>query len=361
MKRSAAAFLVCPAPVPPGNAPAAHRSRCGGSLAPGSLPGLPLRSAQPDSDEILEGGLRCARCGAAYPVLSGVAVLYPDPEEYVRRYHDSIRRDVDRHGELSPEGDQWLRRRRGSGREDYGADFRFTQQFETPWNVAGIMSNEPAALYGPFAAWLEQVSGQGPYEVLAGWARELSSRHLVLDTGCGGGGLLARVAPLFQAAFGVDLSFLAVLLARRAVLHLPEPERTYLLSVRRGQEIERPLSLPRAANAELVVGDCTALPFPPDLFDAVLSSNLIDIADLEASLGEAAALLRTGGTLLLSDPFYFRDGEAPPGDPRQAVRDSLERRGLRILGEQDGVPWAWATYDRHWRVYFNYCVAASRN
>src|SRR5207247_89664 len=80
------------------------------------------------------------------------------------------------------------------------------------------------------------------------------------------------------------------------------------------------------------------------LFDAVSSSNVIDIAGLEAPLDEAARILRPGGTLLLSDPFYFRDGEAPPGEPRAAVRAALQARGLRVERELDGVPWAWATY-----------------
>jgi hypothetical protein len=29
-----------------------------------------------------------------------------------------------------------------------------------------------------------------------------------------------------------------------------------------------------------------------------------------------------------------------------------------VEAERDGVPWAWFTYDRHWRLYFNYCAAA---
>jgi SAM-dependent methyltransferase len=322
-------------------------------------PAMPFRPSK-DPDEVLEGALCCAACGTTFPILSGVAILYPRPEEYLRRYHDAIVRDLDRHGSLSSQARSWLGRfAGGKAQENYGADFRFSQQFEDPWSVARAMTDKPADLYGPFADWLQAVGGQGPYEVLAGWAADLTrEKHLVLDAGCGGGGLLARVAPAFAAAFGVDLSFLAVLLARRAVLHRPEAERSYYLTVRRGQEVERPLSLQPAEGAEFVVGDCCALPFPPGLFDAVCSSNVIDIAGVDRPLDEGARVLRGDGMLLLSDPFYFRDGEAPPGEPRAAVRTGLERRGFRIEAERDGVPWAWATYDRHWRLYFSYCAAA---
>jgi SAM-dependent methyltransferase len=351
VKRSILPLLACPV------------EDCAGALAETDLDALPKRAADGDPDELLEGGLRCLKCGAEHPVLSGVAVLHPEPEGYLRRYHRAVARDLERHGSLSAEARLWLARFSGKAdQEEYGADFRFSQQFEDPWDVARAMTEDPAALYGPFADWLRCVSGQSPYDVLAAWARELPGpRHLALDAGCGGGGLVARLAPAFQAVFGVDLSFLAVLLARRVVLHRPEPERSYFLSVRRGQEVERPLPARRVDNAEFVVGDCCALPFAPGLFDAVCSSNVIDIAGVDRPLDEAARVLRSEGLLLLSDPFFFREGEAPPGDPKDAVRQALRSRGLRVEAERDAVPWAWVTYDRHWRLYFNYCAAARKS
>jgi len=223
------------------------------------------------------------------------------------------------------------------------------------------MAPEPHARYGAFAEWLAGMHGENPYSVLAEWAAALPRRrHLVLDAGCGGGGLLARVAPAFGMALGLDRSFLAVLLARRAVLHLPEAERSYLLVLRRGEEVERPIRVERRDNAEFFVADCSALPLPDELFDAVLSCNVIDIAGIGGPLDEAARVLRPGGSLGVSAPFFFRDGHAPDGDPREAVRSRLRDRGLTLAAEKEGVPWTWATYDRHWHVYFNYCAAAVR-
>lgn len=351
MKRAFLPFFACPG--------TRGKPHCGGSLSVSDGDGLPLVERKED---LIEGMLRCGRCGSEFPLLSGVAVLVPEPEAYVRRYHRAIRRDLQRHGCLSVDAKNWLGRRSGAAdQDDYGADFRFSQQFEQPWNLARTFTSNPSELYGPFAEWLQTTQGHGPYDVLAEWAGSLrGARHLLLDAGCGGGGLVARVAPRYASVLGVDYSFLAILLARRAVLHLPEPERSYYLPVKRGQEIERPLSIPQSANAELVVGDCCALPFPEGLFDTVCSANVIDIAGIERPLDEAARALRPDGLLLLSDPFYFRDGEAPAGEPREAVRDALRNRQLTPEVEADGVPWAWATYDRHWRIYFNYCVAARR-
>lgn len=356
MKRAVLPLFTCPSPrgVNP----------CGGSLRAASVRGLPLVPHPADADELVEGSLRCESCGTHFPILSGVAILVPRPAEYVRRHHEALLRDLQRHGSPSPALLAWLRSAaaRGEGGQDYGADFRFSQQFETPWQTAQALTGDPYALYGCFAEWLRSIEGQSPYDVLARWAGELPEpRGLLLDAGCGVGGLLSRVAPSFQAALGVDTSFLAVLLGRRAVLHRPERERSYFLTRRRGHEVLRALEIAECAGAEIVVGDCTAPPFPAALFDAVVSCNVVDVAGLPETLRAASRMLRGGGSLLLTDPFYWREGEAPVGEPRAVLHTALVEHGLQPYRELDGVPWAWSTYDRHWRLYFNYCVAARRS
>ncbi len=355
MKSSTIPLLACPAGT--------GSPSCGGMLVESPPAQLPTLASTRLPDELLEGGLRCLHCGTEFPILAGVAILAPQPEEYLRRYGRCILRDIDRHGTLTPAARAWLGRRTGREAEaaDYGADFRFSQQFEEPWDVAMAVAEPPSYLYGGFAEWLRSLSGDGPYDILADWATELTrEQNLLLDAGCGGGGLIARAGGRFQASFGIDFSFLAVLLARRAVLHRPDPERSYMLPVLRGASVERPLRIQTLSNAEFMVGDCRTVPFAADLFDAVCSSNVIDIVGIEAPLREAGRVLRRDGLLALSDPFYFRDGEAPPGDPRDAVQQVLTTGGFHIEQLRDGVPWAWATYNRHWRIYFNYCLAARK-
>ena len=354
MKRSVLPLCACPG---------RRESPCGGALVLRESVALPELADGADPDELREGTLACVKCRVEYPVLSGVAILAPDPDGYVRRYHDALVRDIKRHGTLSDAARRWLSKRARSSvkKDDYGADFRFSQQFEAPHYVAGAMTTDPDALYGKFAAWLESIHDESPYDVLGAWAaNRVRLRRLALDAGCGGGGLVARLAQSYQTVLGVDWSFLAILLGRRAVLHRPEAEREYVLRTHGTAGVRRALRIPRADNAELVVGDCAALPFPSGLFDAVCSCNVIDIAGMDRTLDAAATALSPGGALLLSDPFYFREGEAPEGEPVAAVRAALTARGLQIEAEADGVPWAWATYDRHWRLYFNYCVAARK-
>jgi SAM-dependent methyltransferase/uncharacterized protein YbaR (Trm112 family) len=358
VRQSTLPLFACPTKVP-----GSVKRTCGGSLGVADSPALPALRFGEDPDEIREGLLFCHSCKAEYPILSGVGFLVPDPFGYLRRYHASVVRDLDRHGELSEAGRSWLQKRKGrvAGKDDYGADFRFSQQFEEPAVVARALNPEAEALYGGFLKWLEEAAGHGPYDVLAEWAGEhVKQRRLALDAGCGGGGLVSRLATRFGTVFGLDWSFLAIVLARRSVLHLPAPERTYMLRNRCGEESPRPLHLSRAANAEFVVGDAAWPPFPVGLFDAVTSCNVVDIAGVDAPMDAAARMLAPGGWLFVADPYFFKEGEAPEGEPREVLRRALTSRGLQLRAERDGVPWAWATYDRHWRLYFSHCLAAQK-
>jgi SAM-dependent methyltransferase len=107
--------------------------------------------------------------------------------------------------------------------------------------------------------------------------RGLGPETAVLDAGCGTGGLLKKLATAHPGwrLTGLDLSPVACALART-----------------------------RAA-ARIVEGPATALPFPPDEFDAVVSCDVVcQVAEPAAALREFFRVLRPGGTIVLTMPAY---------------------------------------------------------
>ena len=135
-------------------------------------------------------------------------------------------------------------------------------------------------------------------------SRRLSVQAAILDAGCGTGGLIRRLAPL-RAEWkwtGVDLSPLAIELARKRCGDV----------------------------AELREGSVTSLPFDDELFDAVVSADVLyHLDDDWSALREFHRVLRPRGILVINVPAYrwlwsYHD-EAVAGRRRYDRSEILEK------------------------------------
>jgi SAM-dependent methyltransferase/uncharacterized protein YbaR (Trm112 family) len=155
------------------------------------------------------------------------------------------------------------------------------------------------------ASWSAPLQG-----TLPGRVRELTAPLEVplLDLGCGTGALHGR-----RDATGLDLSF----------------------------------GLARAFCGRGVVGDAHDPPFRAGAFAGVLLLNLLDASrEPLLVLQQADALLRRGGTLLVTTPWCWSDAVTAPAQrlDAAALRPLLQgQRGLpldyELLEEQDGLTW----------------------
>jgi 2-polyprenyl-3-methyl-5-hydroxy-6-metoxy-1,4-benzoquinol methylase len=107
----------------------------------------------------------------------------------------------------------------------------------------------------------------------------------ILDAACGVGYGSAYLADVAARVVGVDV----------------DPEAIAYATTHYG----RP-------GVEFVVGDVSALPFPPDSFDAACSFETIEhVTGPETVLGELARVVRPGGAVIVSTPNAPRTTRAP--------------------------------------------------
>ena len=125
-------------------------------------------------------------------------------------------------------------------------------------------------------------------------------RALVLDAGCGTGGLLAGLGKAGIAAIGLELAAAAARVARDK------------------------------GRCPVVVGSIAALPFADKAFDAVLSADVRchGGVDEPAALAEMKRCLKPGGALLLNLPAYgwmLSDHDRAVDNVRRYTRGGLGR------------------------------------
>jgi SAM-dependent methyltransferase len=330
-----------------------------------------------EGEELREGALQCVACGAAYPVVTGVAVLVRNPFRYFRGFYPFAKGYLADIGGMSKHFEVWLHTRMLGDLEDkkdklFPRPQPYDERAAHPlhkWLGTYLLTHyfPPLPSGDPtLDALLDVCHQRGPVRLLGDMAqRWAGTPELGLDMGCSVGGLSVRLAGFCRRAIGVDLSFEKIVTARRTVLRepcAPEPLRIY----HEGISYET-VSLPEIAaeDVDFVVCSGSETPLDSATADVITSCNLIDIVnDPFELLAEKIRMLAAGGVLAMSTPYLDHAAgvtkylEAGTGDPRKIVLDHLP--GFEILEERTKVPWLLRASDRHYDLYLDHCFVARR-
>ena len=179
------------------------------------------------------------------------------------------------------------------------------------------------------------------------------------DLGCGPGALAIRLANQMEAfVVGMDSNPLnlrwAAAAAAGLMLNVPvlRSERQF------GLRKIAPDIVPDPGRVEWVCGDVAHPPLPAEAFDLVAAVNLLDsVTHPLVALGQAAALVRPKGHLLIAQPNAW-DRKLTPVKRWLPERDAgwemlFNRLGLKTVGRFDGLRWV---IKRNPRVEFVYIL-----
>ncbi len=271
-----------------------------------------------------DGVVRCRKCKADYPVLGGIPILVPAPDEWIAAYRDAVVSSLAEAGRLTKAGQKLI--------ADFSARAPRTEplRFGDDWVPSDTDEGHPHAFgdsqdaktFDGFLARTESPSL--PVRLLA----MLGGRSLgtVLELGPGAGALSRHLRHHAKRLVVADLSLRATLRAQGAC--------------KKGD----------GAPVEGAVVDAEQLPLRRGAARTVVAANVIDLLDHPAAfLSGVADGLPNNGRLLLSTPspgFGFPEGDA------EILDGLVERSGLVITKSEDGLPWVRAHGPRHFEVYF---------
>ena len=204
---------------------------------------------------------RCDRCVMTYPVLFDI----PD-----------FRRRSDRYLSLEQE--------RAKARKlfEYGQNKSVAEVVQFYYSLSDDLPRKMALRYqaGTIAA---ADRAQHIVEDLA----PRSDSDVLIDLGCGTGGLLVCAQGRYRAIYGVDIAL-----------------RWLVVCKKRLEE--------NNATAMLICADVEALPFPDDSFTHAVAENLLDhVYDVDNSVREIARIIQPGGSLWISAANRYCIGPHP--------------------------------------------------
>jgi SAM-dependent methyltransferase/uncharacterized protein YbaR (Trm112 family) len=348
-------FLCCPT--------------CPGSLQLDPKVVEPRFAAAAHASELLEGFLTCDQCPAQYPVVAGVLLLPEDIKTYLSSHYALLLTCAAAEGVLGLGMLQYLRAQGYEFIELNQRDYSYGHQALYVCAHYDDLAQAASRLGGPFADYLA-TRYENFYDRLFREIRgHLDRTHVALDLAGNVGGMVYRLAPCCAMVFGVDTSFSATLTARKLLFHQPSAQTSYGLPIEGRRFVNRPLSLVRPDNVELLVASGTHLPFPDATFDLVTCLSLLDcLPDPAPLIASIRRVLRPGGILMLSDPYAWTADSTPvkqwlgedSGQASALALKELLAQQFEVLWEQDAVPWILREHGRFYQVWLNHCLMARK-
>ena len=314
----------------------------------------------PFQDSRKTDDLCCDTCGAIYPVVAGLPILHCHPHSLLGVWTNEI-------GRLGAELRGAQRRfasQRGAfpvpvqerGDRVLEARLRNQQLVEDVWqpvtDYLDRIGHRPDLMDGVLnlqSGW--SIEGMLPY-FLQDWgeedvlhrlsalstdamARYLDAPPVAAVLGCGAGGLLHRLAPSCDRAFGLDLALPILSLAGKVLegdslgyVHASSADAADFSSV----EIHGPTR--KNENLMLVGGDVNVLPFASGQLSTVTTQFLLDIVSDSVHLAtEINRVLCDGGIWINFGPPFKIHGDPPMYRSRnqEDTPPFLEDRGFEVL------------------------------
>jgi len=233
--------------------------------------------------EITEGFLFCAYCDLYFPIIDKIPILWDDFKNYLSnrpRLGGMLYTKA-----VTPKLKLYIKDTLGSILKD----LTDVSLVEKRWSLI-YEKNKKSKFYDTIKKSLDKIPNS----------------RTTLEHGCSIG-IMTRHLAKSHDVFGIDKSYPAIEIAKKY----------------------------DSKNLDYFVADSLSHPFGNAKFDSVVGLNLFEIIEPKLFLKLLSRQVRSGGFLILSDPYDFERGEKSVKEPlhEESIRSELVRLGFSISKE----------------------------
>ncbi len=324
--------------------------------------------------DILEGIIRCTKCGNEYPILGGVGIVVPLTETYIRQNYAQLCIFLDEnHYPISHNMAQYFRAKK--------LNIPLMAQQPVGYDHPRYLSRYVATHYPNYGKFLIKHEMLAP--LLEGYEKEdlyttlvslLTKNNIhpnkVLDMGCSVGRMSFGLANIASHVYGLDHAFPSVFTARQILSGMPSKKTTHPFFYDGLQEMMLEFDIDNLENIEFIVGDATATPLQIENFDLICIVNILDGINSPRNFLEGVLTQMANNSYLIFSSCYHWDieGLSPKEDwidGKEATTSSQELANLlkeygSIIEEKDPVMWICPENARSLSIFLNHCILFQR-
>lgn len=322
---------------------------------------LELKAGKTQGNDVLSGEVKCRKCKASYPILSGVLVLIEDVGGYLVHHVKGISQCVsdseipkkflsdylEAKSEMQPEQIE----------EDLEAERVNALYFMNHYMKAKDVKSPSPSIQD----LIDRYWDQGPFYQIQGWMKGQSAK--VVELGCGVGGLFSVLQKNLESYLGVDSSFVSISLARHMNLKAPYRKKVRIPDDLLQGSVSTEVQIqPQSSQiCDFIVADLENTPLKPGQWDVSIVLNAIDMLnnpDLLPVLQKK--LVNTNGQVIQSSPYIWHEAISKklrkklPKEIKTssaAVEWLYKKAGLKITKKIEHQPWLFYKNNRQLELY----------